>query len=88
MNLLRFAALLTIVVAATACRKHPDVYTLYRTESVGDSARIHVATFDADDEADDNRAMCEHARELFQLQPSMLSRFWCEKGRYRAKAPK
>lgn len=88
MTLARVAVLLAIAAVGSACKARPDVYTLYRTETVGDSARIHVATFDAAEEGDDNRATCEHTRELFQLQPSMLSRFWCEKGRYREKASK
>jgi hypothetical protein len=72
---------------ATACGSK-NTYTLYRNGSLSDTLRIHVATFDADEEADVNRANCEQARELFQLQPSQLSRFWCEKGRYRKKAAK
>jgi hypothetical protein len=65
-----------------------NTYTLYRNGALSDTLRIHVATFDADDDAETNRATCEQTRELYQLQPAALSRFWCEKGRFRKKAPK
>ena len=65
-----------------------NTYTLYRNGSLSDTLRIHVATFDADDVEEVNRDNCEQARELFQLHPAAVSRFWCEKGRFRKKAPK
>ena len=81
----------TILVlgATTACSSN-ETYTLYRNGVASDTLRIHVATFDADEEDDKNynHDNCEQARELFQLHPNQLSRFWCEKGRYRKKAPK
>lgn len=72
---------------AAACGGSSPVYTLYRTENaVGDSARVHVATFDARGEGDSyNREGCERARELFQIQPSNRARYWCEAGRFRGK---
>jgi hypothetical protein len=30
-----------------------------------------------------DRGSCEHVRELFQIEPSSRSRFWCEKGQVR-----
>ena len=76
-----------LLALATGCG-NKNAYTLYRNVSLSDTLRIHVATFDADEEADYNRDNCEQTRELFQLHPSQLSRFWCEKGRYRKKAAK
>lgn len=62
-----------------------EVYTLYRNSvsQGGDSMRIHVGTFDSRDGHDYNMENCEQARALFQAQPGVKTRFWCEKGRYR-----
>lgn len=60
-----------------------DVFTLYRDSVVAKSMRVHVATFDASDGADYNRENCEQARALFQAQPNIQTRFWCEKGTYK-----
>jgi len=46
--------------------------------------RIHVATFDSDDGDKYNEENCRMAMELFQKQPGVKVRYWCEKGRYRA----
>jgi len=61
-----------------------ETFTLYRSSVVIEAARIHVATFDADEQRDlsYNRLNCEQAAELFQHQPGVKTRFWCEKGRY------
>lgn len=63
------------------------VYTLYRTSPVADQSpelqRIHVATFDAKGGERYNRGNCDIARELFQAQPGIVVRYWCEKGRFR-----
>ena len=73
-------------LALAACGGEASTYTLYRSEGVGDAARIHVATFDARDEEDGyNRAGCERTRELYQVQPTNRARFWCEPGRFKAK---
>jgi len=45
--------------------------------------RIHVATFDSDEGKEYNAENCFQAVELFQSQIGVLSRFWCEAGRYR-----
>ncbi|MEO8337450.1 MAG: hypothetical protein ABI664_20905 [bacterium] len=78
-----------VIGATTACGGN-DTYTLYRNGVAQDTLRIHVATFDADEEDDKNynHDNCEQARELFQLHPAQVSRFWCEKGTYRKKPPK
>lgn len=73
----------TAAVLAAACARKADAYTLLRNETVGDTSRIVVATFDADETEQFNRGNCEHARELFQIEPSNRSRFWCEKGKVR-----
>lgn len=73
-------------------------YTLYRTgvdlsANVHDETlRIHVATFDANQDANYNLANCEFAQESFNTnQPHFRSgkiatikiKYWCEKGRFR-----
>jgi hypothetical protein len=78
-------AALSVVSVLSACKPTEDdstVYTLYRG-SVTDPMRIHVATFDSADGEDYNRENCDHARGLFQEQPGILVKYWCEKGRYR-----
>lgn len=61
--------------------------SLYRNTELFEDARLHVATFDAgyrDDEMKEyNRENCERARSLFQGQPGVKPRFWCEKGRFK-----
>jgi hypothetical protein len=46
----------------------------------GRQMRIHVATFDAADGEDYNRENCIAARDLFMGQPSVVVRYWCERG--------
>lgn len=69
-----------------AANLRAETFTLYRSSAVVENARVHVATFDsADDTADNryNRSNCELAADLFQHQPGVETRFWCERGRYR-----
>ena len=74
-----------LLAGTIACGRGKSTYTLYRNGVAADTLRVHIATFDADEDADYNRENCEQARELFQLHPAARSRFWCEKGRYRKK---
>lgn len=62
-----------------------DVFTLYRSSAVNGGAtwRLHVATFDASDGKAYNLENCETAKSLFQAQPMVTVRFWCEKGYFR-----
>jgi hypothetical protein len=45
--------------------------------------RLRIATFDASEKEQYNRENCDIARKLFQNQPDIKTRFWCEKGRYK-----
>lgn len=74
---------LTVCIAAASCRGSDHTYTLYRSSLANDSLRIHVASFDTPDGEIYNRDNCEAARALFQKQPNVRTRFWCEKGAYR-----
>ena len=60
-----------------------DTYTLYRNSVTADGMRLHVATFDATDSEAYNRDNCAQVQELFQRQPGVKTRFWCEKGRFK-----
>ena len=59
-----------------------EVYTLYRSSAVTNdpSLRVHVATFDSSDGGSYNKGNCEIAIDLFQKQPGVVVRYWCEKG--------
>ena len=59
------------------------VYTLYRTSLVPGVDRVHVASFDTGEGELYNRDNCFQAQELFQKQPAIQTKFWCEKGRHR-----
>lgn len=58
-----------------------QTYTLYRTGL--DGSRVHVATFDANESDAYNNENCLTAMELFQSQPGVSVRYWCERGRYK-----
>ena len=63
-----------------------DAYTLYRNSALDSKGLLHVATFDAEDGAAYNRENCDQARKLFQAQPGVKTKFWCEPGRFQAAA--
>lgn len=67
--------------ALVGCRGE-DVYTLYRNSPAFPDMRIHVATFDATGGDRYNNENCQIARTLFEGQPGVVVRYWCEKGRY------
>lgn len=79
------AGLIFLAVGAVA---EARPYTLYRTSPNigginGDGARIHIATFDTKDGDAYNKENCEIAAALFQRQPNVRVRYWCELGTYR-----
>lgn len=59
------------------------VFTLYRNSVTDENIRIHVATFDASEKEEYNRGNCEQAQLLFQNQPGVKTKFWCEKGSFK-----
>ena len=82
--------LLTVALAASwlisGCSREArdgELFTLYRSSVTDANMRLHIATFDASDGESYNRENCELARELFQAQPSVRTKFWCEKGLYK-----
>jgi hypothetical protein len=63
-----------------------ETYTLYRNSVLDASMRLYVASFDAVDGGAYNRENCDQARELFQAQPDVKTKFWCEQGRFQGNA--
>jgi hypothetical protein len=81
---------LLLVVIATFVASCSDsgalderTYTLYRNSVTDSNSRMHVATFDAEEMEEYNRNNCDIAQQLFQSQPGVKTKFWCEKGRFR-----
>ncbi|MGJ4748188.1 hypothetical protein ACQV5M_17645 [Leptospira sp. SA-E8] len=60
-----------------------NTYTLYRDSVLDSNARIHVATFDAEESGDYNKENCNLAKNLFLKQEGVKTNFWCEKGMYK-----
>ncbi len=76
------------VVMISACSSSMDssnISTLYRSSVLDETARIHVATFDANESDEYNQGNCEQARQLFQSQSGVKTHFWCEMGRYKSR---
>ena len=66
------------------CKVSEDrVYTLYRNSVTDANMRVHVATFDADEKEGYNKENCGIAQELFQQQPGVTVKYWCEKGYFK-----
>jgi hypothetical protein len=78
-SLLLFASLLI----SSGCVREADIYTLYRNSIFNQYDRYHIATFDTVNGHDHNKENCEIAKELFQKQPHVTTKFWCELGRYK-----
>ena len=91
MTRLRAATLFAATICLASCSPFPaneSVFPLYRNSMLDNpildkSSRIHIATFDTDDGRDYNQGNCEIARQLFQSQDGVKTRFWCEMGRYK-----
>lgn len=78
----RRVLLLTLGITLSACDGGPT-YALYRNSVTDENMRFHVATFDSSDGEAYNRGNCDQAKELFQAQLAIKTKFWCEKGWYR-----
>jgi len=99
--IMKLSAAFALVVLASCAMEGVTAYTLYRTgidiptQTHDETLRIHVATFDAQQDANYNLANCEFAQELFTSnQPHFRNyrsntvaagtikvKYWCEKGR-------
>lgn len=85
---------LLLLIAGEPSQGSPT-WTLYREPAIG-SARLHVATFDANDTGGGthryNETNCAAAAELFYISAQLKSeetglpptKYWCEPGPYKA----
>lgn len=76
-------AVVSLALAACSLVGESQVFTLYRNSATDENMRIHAATFDAAEKEEYNRGNCEQAQVLFQNQPGVKTKFWCEKGRFK-----
>ncbi|MEX8518687.1 MAG: hypothetical protein AB3X44_09255 [Leptothrix sp. (in: b-proteobacteria)] len=77
-------AVAIVVTSLSGCgASEGDIFTLYRNSVLDENLRIHVATFDASDGDKYNKENCVQAQALFQAQPGIKTKFWCEKGRFK-----
>ena len=58
-------------------------YTLYRNSIADEFERIHIASFNAKEGEKYNQENCDIAKDLFQKQEGVLTKFWCEKGAFK-----
>ena len=78
----RIAAIL-LVAGLSLAGCDDAAYTLYRNSILDTNPRYHLSTFDAAEPDNYNQENCAVAQELFQKQPGVKTRFWCEKGKFR-----
>ena len=78
----------TLALASTsqAAEQESGVYSLYRSSTVIQDARIHIATFDAGQKTPEatsqyNLENCQIAASLFREQEGVKVVYWCEPGR-------
>lgn len=71
--------ILLVITFLMGCSQS-DTYTLYRNSIADEFERIHVASFNAKDGEKYNQENCDIAKDLFQKQEGVLTKFWCEKG--------
>ena len=76
------ACLLGSAVCLASC-SDGGTYTLYRDSPVSTAMRVHVASFNTSDGESYNKENCQLAEQLFQKQPGVTVKFWCEKGTFR-----
>jgi hypothetical protein len=81
---------LLFVLASCDTPVEVDTFTLYRNSSMDSRARVHFATFDADESASTyNMANCQMAARLLNANIRKLNKgvqpsgFWCEPGPFR-----
>lgn len=71
--------ILIISIFLAACSQN-ESYTLYRNSVLDEFERIHVASFNAKEGEKYNQENCDIAKDLFQKQEGVVTKFWCEKG--------
>lgn len=68
-----------VILLVSACSPRTEPVRLLRTSTAGPELRLHVATFDAKDGESYNRDNCETAAKLFQAQPGVEVRYYCDR---------
>ena len=71
------------LVGCSGAVSDANSFTLYRSSVTDKAMRIHVASFDSEAGEAYNQENCRQAELLFQSQPGVETKFWCEKGRFR-----
>jgi hypothetical protein len=81
---MKYTIALVLFLLLSGCNKPSDTYTLYRNSPLDFSMRIHMATFDAEDNVKNyNQENCEIVKEAMIDRPNITIRYWCEKGKFR-----
>ena len=71
-----------LLILGTTASANQTAATLYRNSVLNENARYHIATFDTNEGEAYNWENCQLAAKLFQAQPGVTTRFWCEKGKF------
>jgi len=79
----KISVVISLLIMSGCSQSDSDFYTLYRNSPVDSKMRIHVSTFDSKDGNDYNNENCQIGQKLFQNQPNVTVKYWCEKGRYK-----
>ena len=74
---------MALLSGIAGCSDEDRIYSLYRDSVTGSGMRLHIATFDSKDGEAYNRENCDIASTLFQQQPGVRVKYWCEKGPFR-----
>ena len=82
-RLIHYSSAFFVFVAMFGCTNESEVFTLYRASPIDRLMRIHVATFDTVDGPKYNQENCNVAQVLFEAQPGVTVKYWCEKGAYK-----
>ena len=72
-----------LIILASGCSSDNEAFTLYRNSVTDENMRVHVASFNTADGEVYNKGNCEQAQLLFQAQPNIKTKFWCEKGAFK-----
>ena len=73
----------TLLIFGTTAAANETASTLIRNSVLNENMRIHIATFDTNAGEAYNWENCQLAAKLFQAQPKVKTRFWCEKSKFK-----
>jgi hypothetical protein len=73
----------TLLIFGTTAAANETAATLIRNSVLNENMRLHIATFDTNAGEAYNWENCQLAAKLFQAQPNVTTRFWCEKGKFK-----